>query len=167
MTTTGRAMARRRTTRARAPRLRQRLEAHGGTAIVEAALALPVFLLLVLGMLDFGRAIYLQNALGSAARDAARFASVDPANATCVRAVAAYRDSIADLQAADVTYSPPSPLAVGTPLTVAVRTVYRPITPLVADAIGRESLTLRAQATVRVRNVASTSLPCPPPSATA
>ena len=134
-----------------------------GQAIVELALALPAFLVLTIGLFDFGRAIYVHNALGNAARDAARFASVDPANTACVKAVAGFRDSLANLTPADVSYTAPGTPAVNQPLTVTVQTIYRPIAPLVAEVIGADHLTLTASATVRVRNVPSAPLDCPPP----
>ena len=46
-------------------------------ALVEFALVLPVLLLMILGVLDLGRAVYAQSALVSAARTGARVAVVD------------------------------------------------------------------------------------------
>jgi len=132
---------------------------------VELALALPVFVLLTVGLLDLGRAVYVRTALGNAARDAARFASVDPANAACVKAVAGYRDSLAALSAADVVYAAPASPAVNQAVSVRVQTTYRPLTPLVAELVGQESLRLSATTTARVRNVPSAPLACPPPPA--
>jgi Flp pilus assembly protein TadG len=51
-----------------------------GAGSVEFALALPVFFLLSVGAIDFGRAIWLDHELDSLARDAARFASVRSRN---------------------------------------------------------------------------------------
>lgn len=48
-----------------------------GQALVELALVLPLFLLVVLGVFDLGRAIYAANTINNAARDAARVAIVD------------------------------------------------------------------------------------------
>jgi Flp pilus assembly protein TadG len=134
-----------------------------GTAILEMALALPVFLLFTIGLFDFGRAIFIRNALSNAARDAARFASVDPTNATCVKSVAGFHDSLANLTSADVSYTAPGSPTINQAVTVTVRTTYQPVTPLIADLIGAQSLTLTADATMRVRNVPSSPLACPPP----
>ncbi len=62
-------------------RSRARLSAtrHGGQALVEFALVFPLFVLLVFGVLDAGRAILLYNTVASAARDAARVAIVNQA----------------------------------------------------------------------------------------
>src|SRR5437899_784452 len=45
-----------------------------GTAAVEFALVAPLFLLLVFGILDFGRLFYVQETLQHALREAGRFA---------------------------------------------------------------------------------------------
>lgn len=44
-----------------------------GTAMVEMAIVLPIIILFFLGMIDFGRAIFLYNNLTNAAREGARF----------------------------------------------------------------------------------------------
>ena len=53
------------------------LDRSRGQALAEFALALPVFLILVFGMLDVGRAVYTYNTLTNAAREGARFAIVN------------------------------------------------------------------------------------------
>lgn len=49
-----------------------------GQSLVEMAITLPVFLLIVFTFIDLGRAIYYNSALGNAVREGARFASVTP-----------------------------------------------------------------------------------------
>jgi Flp pilus assembly protein TadG len=49
-----------------------------GQALVEFALAIIVFLVLVMGIVDFGRGIYTYNGVSQAAREVARTASVHP-----------------------------------------------------------------------------------------
>lgn len=53
-----------------------------GQAAVEFAMAVTVFLMLVFGTLDFGRAIYAYSFCSYAARDASRYAAVNGANST-------------------------------------------------------------------------------------
>lgn len=48
-----------------------------GQALVEFALVLPVFLLLLFGLIDGGRMIYMHTVLSQAAREGARVASVE------------------------------------------------------------------------------------------
>jgi Flp pilus assembly protein TadG len=57
---------------------RARGQAPRGQALVEFALALIPFLLLLLAIFDFGRAIYIYNGVSQAAREVARTASVKP-----------------------------------------------------------------------------------------
>lgn len=47
-----------------------------GQVLVELALLLPVLLLLILGIIEFGRAFYMKNTLANAVRHAARKAIV-------------------------------------------------------------------------------------------
>jgi len=49
-----------------------------GQALVEMAIILPLLLLLVLGIFEFGRAMYIKNTLTQAARAGARAAVVTP-----------------------------------------------------------------------------------------
>jgi hypothetical protein len=48
-----------------------------GQALVEFALVLPIFLLLLFGLIDVGRYVYVSNAFNQAAREAARYGSVE------------------------------------------------------------------------------------------
>lgn len=53
-----------------------RLLREDGAAAIEFALVLPLLLILVFGIIDFGRLLYTANTLTSAVREGARFASV-------------------------------------------------------------------------------------------
>jgi hypothetical protein len=48
-----------------------------GQALVEFALVIPIFLLVIFGILDLGRAVYAYSTLNNAAREGARVALVD------------------------------------------------------------------------------------------
>jgi Flp pilus assembly protein TadG len=50
---------------------------HRGQTLVEFALILPIFVLLLVGIFDFGRAIYAYNTISNAAREAVRVGIVD------------------------------------------------------------------------------------------
>lgn len=54
------------------------LRSNAGQALVELALSLTILLLLVCGIIEFGRALYIKNTLTNAARAAARAAVVRP-----------------------------------------------------------------------------------------
>lgn len=47
-----------------------------GQALVEFALAIPIFLILVFGLIDVGRLVYVNNAISQGAREGARYGSV-------------------------------------------------------------------------------------------
>jgi Flp pilus assembly protein TadG len=47
-----------------------------GQGLVEFALVLPIFLVILIGMVDLGRTIWANNSVANAAREAARFAAV-------------------------------------------------------------------------------------------
>ena len=51
------------------------MQEQGGQSLVEFALALPVLLLILLGLADFGRAFYYTTAIASAARVGAEYAA--------------------------------------------------------------------------------------------
>jgi hypothetical protein len=56
-----------------------------GQALVELAIVLPVFLVLLMGIFDLGRVIWARNSLENAAREGARYAIVhgDSSGQTC------------------------------------------------------------------------------------
>ncbi|MHB8397984.1 MAG: TadE/TadG family type IV pilus assembly protein [Candidatus Limnocylindrales bacterium] len=60
-----------------------------GQALVEFALAVTVFLLLLMGVVDLGRGIYMYNGVSQAAREIARVASVHPGSTLGTSAQAA------------------------------------------------------------------------------
>ena len=51
---------------------------HRGQALVEFALVIIVFLVILMGIVDFGMAIYKFNGVSQAAREIARVTSVHP-----------------------------------------------------------------------------------------
>lgn len=59
--------------------IRCRFEARG-QSLVELALILPVLMLVLVGILDFGRAFYAYNAISNAAREGARYGTIHPTN---------------------------------------------------------------------------------------
>jgi hypothetical protein len=60
---------------------RVRRREHGQT-MVEFALALPLFFVLIFGLIDLGRAVYAYNTISNAARVGARAAIVDQTTGT-------------------------------------------------------------------------------------
>jgi hypothetical protein len=58
-----------------------------GQALVEFALVLPIFLLLLFGLIDVGRYVYVSNAFNQAAREAARYGAVEQWKFNCPASV--------------------------------------------------------------------------------
>jgi Flp pilus assembly protein TadG len=56
----------------------RRRKSSRGQALVEFALVLPVFLLMMMAVFDLGRMIYMYNGVAEAARELARVTSVHP-----------------------------------------------------------------------------------------
>lgn len=112
-----------------------------GQAMVEFALVFPVFILLLVGLFDFGRVIWVNDTLATAAREAARFAIVHGANATCPVGPPA---PTAVIPVADASCPNPAPSrqsikdvaqkwAAGTSSNVTVSVCYGAVTSCTAD----------------------------------
>lgn len=59
-----------------------------GASVVELAALLPLFSLMLLGAIDFGRAYYLQMEIGGAAHAAASYGSQNPSDTTGMQTAA-------------------------------------------------------------------------------
>jgi len=119
-----------------------------GQALVESAVFFPLFLILVLGALDFGQAFAATLAAENAARQAAGYAAQHQADGSggggsCQQAwgrtidVALAAASPLQIGCANVTVVAGGPDAYGkTPVTVTVTAPFRAFTPLVTEALG-------------------------------
>jgi Flp pilus assembly protein TadG len=90
-----------------------------GAAVVEFAIVAPVFFLMVIGFIEFGRAMMVQEVLINASRVGARMASTTSSTTTAVQsAVTTYASSVA-VPNVLVTVTPDPATAIpGTPITV-------------------------------------------------
>ncbi|HEX2756795.1 MAG TPA: TadE/TadG family type IV pilus assembly protein [Candidatus Limnocylindrales bacterium] len=86
-----------------------------GQALLEFSLVLPIFLVMLMGVVDVGRAIWAQNSLAAAAREGARFAIVHGGSMTTACPVGP--------PVADVTIIPPAsaPCPYPSPSTQAIK----------------------------------------------
>src|SRR5688572_18556354 len=73
-----------------------------GQALVEFALVIPIFLLILFGILDLGRAVYAYATLNNAAREGARVAVVDQ-TVSHIQEIAAGHATGLGITPADVT----------------------------------------------------------------
>ena len=118
-----------------------------GQGLVEFALILPVLILIFMGIVDFGRAIYAYNSVSNAAREGARVGIVDQGQTGGVydAAIEAANQATAlGLTASDptqvlVTFPDPGncpTLDVGCPIRVRVQYQFTAITPIIGRIIG-------------------------------
>jgi len=111
-----------------------------GQSLVEVSLLLPVLLMLLLGVIDFGRAYYILVALTSAADEGAFYASLKPLDEAGIvaRTVESAANSIVEIDPADVAIVTAGSLAPGAPITVTVAFPMDLFTPLIGEFIQAE-----------------------------
>jgi Flp pilus assembly protein TadG len=132
-----------------------------GQATVELALILPVVLLILLGILDFGRALNTENTTNHLANLGARFAAVGTVPSG--KSLCEYINSSAApsnlKEKLGVEISEPS-VAAGAPVTVRVTNNYHWL-KFIQGAIGRATATaVVGSATMRLENTANGSMAC-------
>jgi hypothetical protein len=121
---------------------RRRRSRDRGQGLAEFALIFPVFILLLLVVFDFGRAIYAYHTISNAARGGARVAIVDQAPAM-VRATAMAQtvglnpdDISVDLSKLTSGCPPPATLKIGCEAEVTVSYSFQALTPIIGNIIG-------------------------------
>lgn len=116
----------------------------GGQSLTEFAVILPLLLLILLGIIDFGRGVYAYHVVASSAREGARIGQIPTSTAA---------DIVARVQSTAVGLDPVE-LMVGisnpTEDTVRVEVSYRfrIITPFIGDVLGMQTLLLRSVSTM-------------------
>jgi Flp pilus assembly protein TadG len=134
-----------------------------GQSLVEFALILPIFILVLAGLFDLGRAVFAYNTISNASRESVRVAIVNQ-TATDVQNEALKQGVSLGLSAADVTitYADPSgtgtcssPYGLGCRATVTVQYSYTAATPVISQIIG--PFTMTATTEMRVERT------CPDP----
>ena len=116
-----------------------------GQALVEFALALPIFLVLMLAVFDLGRGIYMYNGVAEAARELARVTSVYPGtdvalgSTTQTAAVLAAQKALipglgdptftcVDIDGSSIT----DECVAGMQVKVVINAPYQPVTPVLS-----------------------------------
>jgi Flp pilus assembly protein TadG len=123
-----------------------------GQSLVEVALVLPILVMLLLGLLDFGRAYYTIVALRDAADEGAAYGATNPNDEPGItrRAAEASR-ALVNIQEGDVSVSAPNK-ATGEPITVTVTVQLVLYTPFANTFVSDSELTLRGHS---VRSIIS------------
>jgi Flp pilus assembly protein TadG len=143
-------------------RRRKDASSEDGVALVELALVLPILVLLLFGMLDFGKAFNYWIDEAHLANEGARWAAVNRnpggSGATLQEYIRAQANtdelenggtaSVADALAVCITF-PAGTSNVGDPVKVTVRTTYSWM-GFIAGRMGLTSTTIQGQATMRL-----------------
>jgi Flp pilus assembly protein TadG len=103
-----------------------------GQALVETALAVPILLILVLGMVDLGKAYNYSNDLTHLANEAARYATVDNCGTGCASIENQVKSDAETKELrtnATITICFPAPYTVGTPVSAGQRVTGKASVP--------------------------------------
>ena len=117
-----------------------------GQDLMEYALALPIVLLFLMGILDLGRVVYVYSALHNSVRDGARYGVIRPADTAGIEAVV--RSKTGGLDQAELTVQVVQPDTE----TIQVQAIYQfeVVTPFASALIGSNQWQLGSQSTMRV-----------------
>ena len=145
-------------------RLRLRLD-ESGAALVEFALVLPLFVLQLFGLIEFGRFVAVSTAVETASREAARFASAvggsPPQYTDCAAIRGAGQDLavITEIDQIDIVFDSgpgtpllpvdcqggtlptPSAVASGDRVVVTATETFRSVVPILSNIIGTVTVT--------------------------
>lgn len=109
-----------------------------GQSLVEFALVLPVFIVILFGIMEFGRIWETVNVMTSAAREGARIAAIGGSGSTQASQTAMNVLAAARLEDATVSIEGPNS---ENEIVVTVTVVYRPLTGSLVPGVGTMSLT--------------------------
>jgi Flp pilus assembly protein TadG len=147
-----------------------------GQALLEFALVIPIFLLIMVALFDLGRAVFAYNTLTNAAREGARLAIVNQYQPSII-ARAKSQTAIIELDdpSVSVTFwqvgangnpdtSKPQCndlVAVGCLAVIRFEATYRPITPFISNILFGSGVTLTASSQLSVEYSCPTNLNSP------
>jgi Flp pilus assembly protein TadG len=130
--------------------IRRLLRPRRGQALIEYAIALPVFLLLIVGVIDAGRAVWEYNTVAYLARDAARYGTIPTRSSADIKNYARNRcasmlGNTCATPAFDVSVTRGTCGSTTDPLIVTVSQQFHPVTPMITKLWGSGPLTLQAR----------------------
>jgi hypothetical protein len=149
-----------------------------GQALVEFSLVIPIFLLLLVGLFDLGRAVFAYNTLTNAAREGARLAIVNQDEASIIQH-AKNASAVVELNVPNVEVdfwqtnndgtpdlaTPCDLVANGCMAVVTFEATYQPITPIISNIIFGNGVTFKAKSILSVEffcpNATTTAADCP------
>ena len=138
-------------------RSRRRLHGEDGQAMLEFALILPIVLLILCGILDFGWMYYNQLALNNICREGARYAVVSTAESHetdgILRHIENFIDDTYPIDDIVVTVTYTKPLdPLNGDVVVAAEKEFHYLTPVISTVTGKQSRTLTAQVVMKVES---------------
>lgn len=126
-----------------------------GAAVVEMAVVAPVFFLMIVLIIEFGRMLMVQEVVTNASREGARRAIMESATPQEVQDLVDSYMSNASVSGGSMTMNPASldNLAFGQPITVTVSIPYSSVTWFPSDWFGLDSVTIKASTMMRAERV--------------
>ena len=118
-----------------------------GQGIVEFALASTIFLMIVLGTIDFGRAIFLAAELRNAVREGTAVGRLQPTNTTAIKSAVVNHGTGNGIPSGSVTVSCTGGCTTGGTITVSASVGFQAVTQ---DLLGISPITMSASSTVDI-----------------
>ena len=120
---------------------------HSGQALVEFAFASMIFLMIVFGTIDFGRAIFISADLHNAAREGARYGKIKPTDTSGIRTRAVDKATGTGLTAGNVGVTCTGTCKFGDTLTVTTQVQFQAVTQ---QLLGISPFTISSSSTVDI-----------------
>lgn len=132
------------------------LKNENGQSMVEFALVLPLLLLILCGIIDFGWIFYNQLSLENCVRDTARYGAVNAGNSECSTLVLEKANNIAvssikENMSVQVTFSNPYEPCEGD-ITVYITSEINILTPVVGVFFNNQKVNLSSSVTMKAES---------------
>lgn len=124
-----------------------KLRSEKGQSLVELALILPILIVILFGIIEFGRVFHSYLVITHAAREGARYGIICKDAGMIKGKVEEVAVGI-DLEPEDITINPTNNITPGIPLTVTVNHEIELLTPVLADILPNP-IQLTATSTMR------------------
>ena len=125
-----------------------------GQAVVELAIVLPLLILILCGIIDYGWIFTNQNEVDNCAREGARYAIIHATDPDAATSIVNYTKSLATLNTASslivtVTFTNTDNPEMGD-VTVAVSNQIQPLTPIAGIFTKGQKINLKSSCTMKV-----------------
>ena len=126
-----------------------------GQALAEFALVLPMLLLLVMGTIDLGRAVYYKSAIANASREAVRYGAINYCDNAGISKIAQdYSVGIRDdvkVDGISIKYFTKDEVTTPEYISVSLSYNFVPITPMIGSFLGVDgTIVLNEEATQQI-----------------